>query len=274
MHGSLDNLERWLQDEIVRPLERRSNAGGARRSIGAAESILPSQHLAPRERVAIYSGMYVARLQECLESDFPALARLVGPKQFERLVRAYLRKFPSRHYSLNALGSHMAEFLDGNFKIARRALLADIARLELAMSEVFDSPQSELLTPADLTAISPAAWPDLRLRLVQAFQLHAFAYRANAVVTALRQEKSLPDLRREPTWVAVYRKEWVVWRMDLSRPMFEILSALKRGEPLSQALAAGAESFDGSPEELHASVARWFSEWTAEGFFSAIERSE
>ncbi len=325
MQSSLDNLERWLQDAIVRPLERGAtpagadsadvarpadaesvdaapptgaeSAGAARpvdaarptgaarptdaarptgaaRSVDAASNILPSRHLAPRERIAIYSGMYVSRLHECLEVDFPALARFLGPEPFGRLVRAYLRKFPSRHYSLNVLGRHMTEFLEGDVKFPRRALLADIARLELAMSEVFDEEGSETLSPADLATLNPAEWAGMRVKLVPALRLHAFAHRTNAIVTALRQEQSLPDLRRRPTWVVVYRKDWVVWRMDLSRSMFEILSVLKQGEPLSHALAVGASHFEGSIEELQASVARWFSEWTAEGFYAAIERAQ
>jgi hypothetical protein len=268
MQGSIDNLERWLQEAIVRPLERTAPAGDP------AAHILPSRHLAPRDRIAIYSGMYVSRLHECLEADYPALGRFVGPEKFVKLVRAYLRRFPSRHYSLNVLGRHMAEFLDGDVKIPRRALLADIARLELAMSEVFDEEGSETLRPADLATLSPAEWAGMRVKLVPALRLRAFAHRTNAIVSALRQEQSLPDLRRMPTFVAVYRKDWVVWRMDLSRSMFEILSELKKGEPLSHALAVGASHFEGSLAELQPAVGRWFSEWSAEGFFASIERAE
>lgn len=267
MKGSLDNLERWLQDAIVQPLERNAKPADA------ATNILPSRHLAPRERVALYSGMYVSRLYECLETDYPALARFLGPDRFGWLVRAYLRKHPSRHYSLNMVGRHMPEFLEGDVKIARRAVLADIARLELSMSEVFDADAADALTPADIAKLSPSEWSELQLRLVPAFQLHAFEHRTNAIVTALRQEQTLPDLRRTKTWVAVYRKDWVVWRMDLSRAMFDTLSALQQSEPLGRALVTGAASFDGTPEELQAAVSRWFAEWTAEGFFAAIDRA-
>jgi hypothetical protein len=258
MQDSLDRLERWLQDAIVRPLERNSNAADA----GA--NILPSRHLSPRDRIEIYSGMYVSRLQECLETDFPALARFLGAEKFAWLVRAYLRKHPSRHYSLNALGRHMAEFLSGDVKIARRALLADIARLELAMSDVFDEEPSATLSPADLARLAPSDWPNLRLQLVPALRLCAFDHRANAIVTALRHEQTLPDLRRVRTWVAVYRKDYVVWRMDLTEPMFAVLSRFASGRTLGEALAEGAKG------EQEAAVGRWFSEWTAEGFFAPI----
>lgn len=271
MDRPLADLERWLQDAIVRPHERRPKSPAATKRVEAASAILPSRHLKPRERVALYSDMYLARMQECLASDYPALVHLVGPRRFGELTRAYLRHYPSRHYSLNMLGQHMPEFLAGPARLPRRALLADVARLELAMTQVFDRAESTRLTPADLSRIDPQAWANLPLRLVDAFEIHALTHRSNAIVTAARKEQTLPDLQPAPTWVAVYRKDWIVWRMDLSQPMFETLSALKSGMPLGAALAAGAASFDGSVEELQAAVSRWFAEWTAEGFFAAID---
>jgi hypothetical protein len=198
------------------------------------------------------------------------VACLCGDEGFERLARAYLQRHPSRHWSLNVLGRHMGEFLAGPVRVPRRALLADVARLEASMSAVFDAPASAALGPADFARVPAEQWANARPRLVDALAIHAFDHRANALVTAVRQKTPLPDLGRKKTWVAVYRKDFVVWRMDLTAPMHAALAAVARGASLREAIESGASVFRGPPDELERDVARWFGEWASEGFFAEI----
>lgn len=255
----LPRLERWFQEQVV---------GG--RTSPAEGRILPSRHLAPDERVGLYAGMYDSRMRECLREDYPALVRLAGEEGFERIARLYLRAHPSRHWSLNGLGRKLPELLAGAVRVPRRALLRDVARLERAMSEVFDAQASPRLSPAELARVPAEAWERGKLRLAEPLHLLALDHRANAIVTAAREGRALPSLARKRTFVAVYRKEWTVWRMDLGRPAFEILVGLQRGWTLRRALAAGAKAFAGPREELDALVRRSFAEWGAEGFVREV----
>ena len=262
--SALPALERWFQGEIVRPHEGRKPGRPAQ------DLILPSRHLAPEERVAIYSEMYALRLHECLAEDYPAVLKLVGPKGFERLARAYLTKFPSRHYSLNVLGRKLPEFLDGPVRVPRRAMLADVARVERAISESFDAEVAPPLSPADLALIPPATWETGGIRMTASLRLLALAHRGNAIVSACRQDKEMPSLARAKTWVAVYRKEWTVWRMDVTESMHAVLAALQAGRKLSEALAAGAAAYAGDVASLQSDVHGWFREWATEGLFTAV----
>ena len=264
--ASLPALERWFQGEIVAPHE------GRKRGRPASEVILPSRTLAPEERVEIYGEMYFLRLAECLGEDYPAVRKLVGPPAFERLARAYLKKHPSRHYSLNALGRKLPDFLADTARIPRSAMLADVARVERAISESFDAAVSPPLGPADLAMIPPAAWMTASLRLTESLRLFALGHGANAIVTACRQDKPMPSLARKRSWVAVFRKEWTVWRMDLTEPMHAVLAALAKGKTLGKSLAAGARAYDGTPEAMQADVHRWFREWATEGLFVEVRR--
>jgi hypothetical protein len=151
--------------------------------------------------------MYFARLLDILAEEFVATRALCGPVEFERLVRAYLREHPSRHWSLNGLGRKLPAFLEGPFRVPRKALLADIARLECAMSTVFDANSSGVLTTADMARVPGDAFPTARVMLVDALELHAFDHRANAIVTALRHDEKPPALTRHPTRTVVWRKE-------------------------------------------------------------------
>ena len=270
--ASLVPLQRWLQHAIVHEHEGRP-------ARGRTETwILPSRTLAPAERVEIYAGMYRLRMIEALESDYPALQAAVGHHVFHELVMEYARAFPSKHYSLNFFGDRMPEFLARASSATRLkklgvknlAFLADVARIEQAITVVFDFPESPRLDAKALAQLPPEAWATARIELIGPLQLHTLAHDANKEVTALRHGKAIASTKRKPSWVCVYRKDWVVWRMDLEHAAFEILRALQGGKTLPLAIAAGARVFDGTPEALQAKIQVWFAEWGAEGFFSAL----
>ena len=49
----------------------------------ATAAILPSRTLTPVERVGIYHGMYLLRMQEALATDYPALKHFLAVKRQE-----------------------------------------------------------------------------------------------------------------------------------------------------------------------------------------------
>lgn len=257
----LKKLQGWFQGEIV---------GAARNRKPAKEILLPSRTLEARERMDIYTRMYFFRLHDCLIEDFPTLVEVLGHERFDRMIRLYLAKYPSKHYSLNFLGRRMPDFLSKNVPVPRRAALRDIAILENAMSEVFDERESPVLDPKTLANFPPQKWEKARLKLISAFRLLTLDYPANAIVTAVRNENPIPKFSRRRCHVAVYRKNYKVWRMELSEPMFVLLSALQKGKRLREALFFCSKVWKGKAEELERSVFQWFAEWSGEGFFSEI----
>jgi hypothetical protein len=249
----------WFQKSVVAPHERRK-----RRLAPAHRHLLPSKTLRPEERLGIYVDAYMARLVEALEEDFPALAHRLGPRAFQRTCRAYLERHPSRSRSLNVLGRKLPGFLSG------RAAL-DLARLEVAMSEVFDGEAVEPLRPADFARLTPEALAGARLDCVPTLRLLALDHDANPYVDAVRQERDpVPPLRRKRSWVAVYRKEFKVCRLDLKEAAFDALSALRRGRTVSASVAAAARRWKGTAAELQKQVRQWFGEWVSEGFFARV----
>ena len=104
--------------------------------------ILPSSTLSPVQRVGVYQGMYLLRMVEALEGDFPAVAHVLGGERFAELVTRYVAAHPSTTYTFNRLGDRFAEFIRASRGIPRKAFVADLARLELLVTEVFDAPES------------------------------------------------------------------------------------------------------------------------------------
>ena len=66
--------------------------------------ILPSKTLTPVERVGVYQGMYLLRMIEALEGDYPAVAHFLGDEEFAELVTRYVAAHPSTSYTFNRLG--------------------------------------------------------------------------------------------------------------------------------------------------------------------------
>lgn len=252
----LPEVVRWFQESVVAPHETRT-----RKLSPAGSIVLPSKTLRAEQRVAIYADAYMARLVEALEEDFPAVSRHLGHRAFHRLCRGYLERHPSRSPSLNPLGRKLPGFLAAG---AAR----DLALVEVAMSEVFDGEPVAPLRPADFGKIAPEEFAGLRFEFVPTFRLLALDHPVNPYIDAVRQEKPVPSLKRKPSWIAVYRKEFQVWRLDLSEAAHAALSALHRGRTVGRAIAASAGCWRGSPAALQSRIRRWFGEWATEGFFA------
>lgn len=261
----LRSIVAWFQEAVVAPHEqgrRRPNLPPA------ADYILPSKTLKPEQRVGIYVDAYLARLIEALHDDFPALTRFLGHGPFHELARAYLERFPSRSWSLNPLGRKLPEFLSGKVKVPKREAARDLAAVEVAMAEVFDGDGLRPLGPADFAAVDPAKLFTAKLDFVPTFRLLPLDHAVNPYIDAVRQEKDLvPAIRKKKTWVAVYRKEFKVWRLDLQEGSYLALAELRKGRTVGQGVAAAARAWKGKPEALPAQIQQWFGEWSSEGFF-------
>jgi len=267
--SGLRSTQRRFLDLVRAPsaLPRRARPGDRAE---ARALVLPSPTRAPEEGVAIYGRMYAARLRECLAADFPVVLRLVGEERFTRLARRYVTARPPSSWTLNHLGLAFPAFLDGERALPRPALVRDVARLERAMSEAFDAEEAPPLTPEGLARTAPEAFVGLRLAPAPSLRLCALGTAANRVVTAVREGRAPPPrLPRGETFVAVYRKEHRVYRLDLTRPMHAALRALARGLSLGAALTAAARAFEGDPARLPEFVRGWFALWVAEGLFRA-----
>jgi hypothetical protein len=266
--SSFGDVARWFQESVVRPHE--SGKKGARLA-HASTVILPSKTLPPEGRVAIYSDAYLARLVEALHDDFPAVTQFQGHDEFHELCRAYLERYPSRGWSLNPLGRNLPEFLSGTVTIPRREATRDLAALEVAMAEVFDEKAARPLTPGDFAKLDPENFISARLRFVPTFRLLALDHDVNPYVDAVRQERGQrPPIRRKKSWIAVYRKEFKVWRLDLREGAHAALATLLKGGTVGRAVAAAARTWKGKPADLPAQIRQWFGEWASEGFFSRV----
>lgn len=270
---ALGGLQQWLQAVILHPgdVDEALAAREAAALVPAGRVdrvVLPSARLTATERVGVYHGMYLARMREALESDYPALARFLGPAGWERLVAAYVQAHPSQGYTLNVLGRHLPDFVR-TARVRRPAFCRDLARLEWAVTEVFDAPQTPPLAEADLAAVAPDAWRRARLVPVAALRLVVLDHDAGAHLDALREGRRRPPVRRRRGRLVVYRRGYAVFRRDQPAAAFALLEDLVKGLAVGRALARAVER---RGARLGADEAfRLFRDWAAMGLFRAVE---
>jgi hypothetical protein len=231
--------------------------------------LAPSRALAGIDRLAIYGDAYRARLVECLADDYPALQYALGGDTFEALCLRYIARHPSTSPNLNSFGRHMAAFCR-TAEYPPLAFGGDLAALEWAMVEVLHALSSEKLDLATLATVPADRWGAARFAPSRAVRVMEFAFPANAFFQAFRSDEgpALPSAAWSAT--AVFRDGATIWRMDLSRAMHGLLTALSGGTPLGLALDALAEAGQISDEE-GAQVMVWFRDWVRHGFFARIE---
>jgi hypothetical protein len=272
---TLDRLQRWMQAAVVHPgdIEKALSSPVARREIARADVdavILPSATLKPAERVGIYQNMYLLRMEEALATDYRGLKHFLGDDGFFSLVRDYVQVHPSRSYTLNRLGDRLPEFVAVAPDVRRQDFCADLARLERALSQVFDAPETKALGAADIDRIAPEDWEKARLTPIAAFRLLALRYPASAYLDTVDDEQHRhPPARRQDTYVAVYRRDYSVYRHDLTRGAHDLLADLVAGKPLGKAVAAALRR-GGRKRPQPDDLFRWFRQWVAGGIFATV----
>jgi|CZKU01.1.fsa_nt_gi hypothetical protein len=236
----------------------------------AARWLTAGPRMTALERLEIYRRSYHARLVDCLVDDYPAVQHALVDAPFEALCRDYIAAFPSTGPNLNHFGRRMSAFVAERAPepFPLRAFAADLAALEWAIVEVIHAPGASPLTLEGLRDVPPDAWGELRFEATPAFRLLRFGHPVNEYFQAFRDGESPSIPGGAPSATVVYRSESTMWRMDLTEPMAQVLSALVAGEPLGEALARAEGSLSHLDEaELAARVTAWFREWVAHGLF-------
>ncbi len=273
----LDRMQRWMQAVVVHPGSEEEAVldPEAQREIPAeriGEVILPSATLTPTQRVGIYHGMYPLRMRDALAGDYPALEHFLGEDAFLGFVRDYVQAYPSRSHTLNRLGDHVPEFIARTSGFQRREFCEELARLELAVTEVFDAPEQAPLGESEIAGVPSDAWEQARFTPITAFRLLALRYPVNAYLQSVRDEDHdhhpKPRLRNE--WVAVHRRDYAVYRLELTKAAHDLLADLARGERLGDAISAALRR-PGRKRPSEDDLFRWFREWIAGGMFAGIQ---
>lgn len=254
-------------------VEEALEAPAARREIEPSlldSIILPSKTLTPAERVEIYHGMYLLRMNDALSADYPGVEHFLGHHHFHHLVSDYVQAYPSSSYTLNRLGDHLPEFIRDHPGLKHRGKLLDLARYELAFTQIFDEDETAPISAEAIAAVPADAWERVRLRPIAAFRLLALRYPVSEYLQSVRMETPHPVMRVQVNHVALFRnRDFAIKRFDLSRREFLMLSHLASGRSLGDAIADVSRRYRRPVTETE--LFDWFRQWSFGGIFQSID---
>ncbi len=284
--ADLRAFQRLMLQAVIRPLgpgnrARRTWPDGRPAAAVIDTFAAANDRLSGLERIEIYNRMYWFRTLDSLYEDLPGLRAVLGERKFLRLIETYLERHPSRSFTLRDLPARLERFIRANPRLTapHTALSADMAAFEWAQIECFDAAAHPPLTPSDL-ADRPAGrlrlgvQPHVRL-LALRYPVDEFALAvkdaalrgdaSNAITAAGRRERKggarVQRPRPAATWLAVHRHEGRIYYKRLEAPAYCILTDLRAGRSLTQAVSAAGRGVE--PDQVRA----WFTTWMQLGWF-------
>jgi hypothetical protein len=288
---TLLDFQRRMAADVSRPLTadfamQPAEADGSSVASRVATYVKANDRLSSFERLEIYNRQYWFRLIAAVSEDYPALNAIVGAKRFDALILAYLEQNPSRSYTLRDLGAGLPGWLGDHpeFSGAHHELAVDVARLEWAYLEAFDS---AAVAPLDETHVARLQ-PTTVLSLQPHLQLLELRFAADEIVLAVHKEKTeadivsnavverraskrvrLPKPKRGATYLVVHRYQESVYYRCVDRETFGLLSAIQAGEPLAVVVEKAFCESSLSPSEQGRRIQECFAHAAELGWLTA-----
>ena len=289
---NLEQIQRSMLEVIQQPLtasermRKHTLSGKATKPI--VDSIIkPNDRLTSVERLEIYNRVYWFRILSSLAEDFPGLRAIIGQRNFDKLLVAYLTDNPSESFTLRNLGSRLESWLRHHPRFAprRNKLALDMVRLEWADIDVFDSAELPKLSEIDLLKLGD----DPTFKLQPYIRLLDLSYPVDDLLLAIREQQeeetdvaSNVVLEREPQkklkrvklprpkkiYLVVHRQELIVYFKRLEPEAFALLRALLEGKRLSEAIEASVNWSNRKVEDITGNVRGWFANWSTLGWFA------
>ena len=187
-------------------------------------------------RLHIYGNAYRQRLRETIDNDHAMLGIYLGDNLFEKMVEGYITQHPSNTHSLRYFADQLPAFLQMAAPFCEHPHIAELARFERRLLDVFDAPSADSVTLEQLHTRSPGSWPTMTLRFhpsVHVFECH---WNSVEIWQALKQEQVPPDAscRTDSSWLLWRNQARLSEFVSLSDAQQAFLSAALEGKNFAE----------------------------------------
>ena len=259
------NLVTPLKDAQTRMQE--AILQGAKLDSKPEDWIRSKAEFAAVDQLAVYVNAYRYRLYDVTAEDYPVLQHYLGNEVFEQLITDFVNSAHSAHFNVGRYAAQLPEFLTK--QEAGDAFARELCALENALSQLTDPKETVALTQEHLAGVSPEALMESVLHPRVAMQLFAFAYPVDAYYTAVKNDESPVPPALQPSWLAVYRHDDVVWRIELVEREYQLLQKLFSGLTISEAMEAVQNEQRIEDDALAVNLGTWFARWMRNGLLAA-----
>lgn len=233
------------------------------------ERIVPKADFSPEQQIQTYINGYRYRLFDIVFEDYPALCALIGKEVMDKLIWDFIEGNPSDHFNVARYVEKFPAFAQSRVS----PLAYEMCVLETALSRLFDAQETEVLTPQDLQSVELETFLGMKLHPRAALKLFAFSYPVNALYQDYVEDKDIGEVEKKSSFLAVFRHNDTLWRLDLEEQEYMVLSSLFAGMNVGDALESAAPDEDAG-EKLVERVGIWFSRWMANGLLAKFKETQ
>jgi len=197
-------------------------------------------------RFAVYRNNVAVGLIRALEARFPAVADLAGEEFFRAMARDFILRHPPASPLLMAYGDALPAFIAGFPPAGGMTYLADVARVEVAVSRASHAADVPRLGGEAFAEVAPGALAALRIELHPAVAVVRSAHPVGTILAMARGwavAGPIVDWSGEAVLVDRPGLDVKVRRVPLGAAVF--LEHLAAGDPLGAAVAGAASSDPG-----------------------------
>ena len=261
MSFQLKDLQNLLYRLITAPSGVAEGLGAEHslREGGLAALVDGDERLSAEARVDVYADMYFYRLLEVLKEDYPATLAVLGEANFHNLITAYLIRHQPSEPSVRGAGKFLPDFLRAHRLRAEVPFVADLAKLERAITEVFCAADASLLEASVMNALQPEQWGTVKMRRIPASAVLRAQWRAAEVLRAVEEKCDWKPPRRERNWILVWRQNSRVSYREIGSneaAALTLLARTTRFAEVCEVLARGLPP-DQAPHAIRDTFARW-----------------
>ncbi len=190
----------------------------------------------PSKRFAVYRNNVFVSLVEALKARFPAIQNAVGQDFFSAMARDYAASHKPTSPLMMLYGESFPAYIGAFAPLADYPYMADLARLECAITKSYHSADATPLGAQAFACIAPETLGQLRFTLHPALNLIPSPF---PIVTLWQMNSGLAEIKPLETLCAetalIHRSHLTVSVKAISPAGGLFLSALQNGLTLSDA---------------------------------------
>jgi len=225
---------------------------------GFAQNLLARIAPTASKRFAVYRNNVFVSLVEALKARFPAVECAVGAEFFAALARDYAGSHTPTSPLMMHYGDSFPSYIDAFSPLNDYPWMADLARVECAITKSYHARDATPLGPAAFVAIAPEKLEQLHFTLHPAFKLMPSTFPIVRLWQMNRGEAAIIPLDNLAAETAlIHRPFYSVLVKAVSPAGGAFLNALDRGQPLGEAtdLAAAIDPHFDLTAHLHLMIA-------------------
>lgn len=226
--------------------------------------IRPKNEFSAEKQLGVYVNAYRWRLFDVVSEDYPVLKAYLGEQHFNTLINDFISSTPPQHFNI----ARYATLLPAYYKTHSDYDLfgGELCDLETAIVQLADFDETKPLMPQHLEGVTPEMLMALSLYPRKALQLFTFNFLVNDFYNAVKDKGIIPDVTKQDSYLVVFRHDDIVWRMDLQKAEYYLLSELFKGKSIGDALGDLDES-------VADNISDYFSRWIRNGLLAEYEYS-